>query len=287
MWRRLALAAVIVAATGCANSHPAPRPPSAVLSASQPWQHGAQGEPSVWHDRDGWHMIYSAGWDQAAIGYATAPRPSGPWTDHGKILGLGAGGYAHQAARNSILIDHCRLFVYFTAPLGGPLMVATGPNAMNLHVVGKVLTGRPVVNTSVVRDGKHYRLLFEQNIDSAAHWAVGYADATSPLGPFTVRTFPLRSLRVGDGAVGGPDLHKTPDGFDVLYHAARHGTLPTDIYRATSTDLIHWTRPSLVVAHPGGFFDQAADPSEADRWLFYSVADNTHGKGYTTVTRTP
>lgn len=68
--------------------------------------------------------------------------------------------------------------------------------------------------------------------------------------------------------VDGEYTPRGPSGlYNVWYHAGAHGDLPTDIYHATSTDLINWTvTPATpVLSHRGtgdGFaYDQVADPS--------------------------
>ena len=254
-----------------------------LLTATQRWETGVVQEPNVWRSDGHWNMIYTGGWDSPALGYATANSAEGPWTKHGVVLGHSHGGWSGVAAHASTLIDRGHLYVYFASPVdGADLHVAVGPDAEHLRTLRAPALQRTgdelgIVNTSVIRTGSRYRMLFESNVAGPEHWRTGYAEGTSPT-DFNARVFPLPSLQHGAGAFGGPWIGRTGDGFTVLYHAGRNGTLPTDIYRATSPDLIRWTRGPMVVEHPPGS-DQAADPFVVDGWLFYDVMDNTKPSG--------
>lgn len=276
---------VAFALTACSARATASHQPP-VLTAHG-WEARSVQEPNVWHQGHRWHMIFSGGWDRMAVGHATAPTIDGPWTqDPDPILGLGHGRWAGTAREPSVLVDRGRIYVYFspTTEPGSPhacdLMVATGPDVHHLHVLPRPALrpfgdARAIVNVSVVRDGV-YRMMFESRIADAGTWAIGYAEGRTPVS-FTPVRFPVVGLSHG-GAFGGPDLHRTPHGWNLLYHAAPYSTLPTDIYRATSTDLVHWTPGPHMVTHPSGS-DQAADPYLAGHRLFYSVMDNPQQHG--------
>lgn len=260
-----------------------------VVSPVSQWEGRNVAEPNVWRQGGRWHMLFSGGWEAMAIGHATAPTVDGPWTqDPDPVLGLGRGGWANSAREPSLLVDHGTLYVYFS-PTTEPgsrhacdLMLATGTDVRHLRVL-KHPALRPfgaaqaIVNVSVVRDRRQYRMLFESRIARSATWAMGYAVGASPAS-FKPVAFPLPSLRRG-GAYGGPDLHRAAHEWMVLYHAAPvEGALPTDIYRATSTDLIHWSHVARLVEHPAGA-DQAADPFLAGGRLFYAVMNNLRRQG--------
>ena len=67
--------------------------------------------------------------------------------------------------------------------------------------------------------------------------------------------------------VEGQFTPRGPDGrYHIWYHAGANGNLPTDIYHATSADLLDWevAPAGPVLTHQGGgsfAFDQVADPS--------------------------
>lgn len=88
---------------------------------------------------------------------------------------------------------------------------------------------------------------------------------------------PLTQLQRHPGSMYGGCHIATVDGvymprdpssglYNIWYHAGARGNLPTDIYHATSPDLMNWTVAPAgpVVTHQGGgsfAFDQVADPS--------------------------
>ena len=100
---------------------------------------------------------------------------------------------------------------------------------------------------------------------SALNWTV--ANGGNPL-----RTLQRHAKSMFGGChiatVDGAYAPTDKDGnYNIWYHAGAKGNLPTDIYHATSSDLIDWTvTPEMpVLSHRGtgaGFaFDQVADPS--------------------------
>ena len=107
---------------------------------------------------------------------------------------------------------------------------------------------------------------------------------------------PLSSLQLHSGGMYGGPRFSSIDGTltprwekDNLYHLWMHATnssggLPTDIYHATSSDLIHWNvTPGPAVSHQGsGFkYDQCAGPVPLTvgnkAYLFYDGDNNNVG----------
>lgn len=107
---------------------------------------------------------------------------------------------------------------------------------------------------------------------------------------------PLSSLQLHTGGMYGGPRFASIDGIltprwqiDNLYHLWMHATnssggLPTDIYHATSSDLLEWTvTPGPAVTHQGqGFeYDQAAGPVPLtvgnNAYLFYDGDNNNVG----------
>jgi hypothetical protein len=129
--------------------------------------------------------------------------------------------------------------------------------------------------------------MFESEVSGAGVFTTGYATAASPLGPFTTNTFPLPTLQIDSGMFGGPHLFKTGATYSLWYHAAIGASqnLPTDIYRATSPDLINWTTDLIPKVRRFHRFetDQAADPfvvtdpASGIVYLFWEGYDNTSG----------
>ena len=120
---------------------------------------------------------------------------------------------------------------------------------------------------------------------SALNWTV--ANGGSPL-----RTLQRHARSMFGGChiatVDGQYAPKDQDGqYTIWYHAGANGNLPTDIYHATSSDLINWTvTPATpVLSHRGtgtGFaYDQVADPSPLTvgntAYMAYDGDDNRAG----------
>jgi len=258
-----------------------------VLAATETWEGAVLQEVNVYWDGARWVMIYSGGQSPEGLGWATSPTIDGPWTKQGKLL---ANGSWITSGRSSILFEGGTLYVYYS---GSPnLNCASGPDPAHLGAPVTVFTisgtVTSVMNTSVLHDGATYQLMFESTVSGSGPYMIGYATATSPLGPFTINTFPLPTLRIV-GTYGGPHLFKTGATYSLWYHACGDGSttwnLPTDIYRATSTDLINWT-PNVIskVRRTHRLeVDQVADPfvvtdpSTGIVYLFWEGYDNVSG----------
>ena len=106
---------------------------------------------------------------------------------------------------------------------------------------------------------------------------------------------PLTSLQpVSGGMYGGPSITMvdgTPTPFncdDGLYHLWYHaaetaGVLPTDVWHATSPNLLEWNITGMVLEHLGTDTwesDQTADPSPVlvgkDRAMLFYDGDNNY-----------
>lgn len=271
-----------------------------VLSPTLSWEQGCVQEPSVWYYGGAWHMTYTGGWGNAGIGYATAPNPQGPWTKNPTpVLGLGYGGMALNVSAHMEFCEDGTVYSYYPSqPGGGDLMVATAsatsPASFTTQGVALMHTSAvaAIVNSHLYRRGPgDYVLTFESKAVTAwPQWQIGYATGTSPLGPFTVQTFPLPTLSRGDSTAmyGGPWITKQDDLWVLYYHASKTQNLPTDIYRATSPDLVTWSptavplirRTLAVEVDQVADFTMAANPSGGPRYAFWSAQDNVKPSGY-------
>lgn len=269
----LATAGALVAAGGALWLTPAQPAVDRAVVATEAWQEDVAAEPNVWWDGQRWVMVYTAGWRHSVLAYATAEHAEGPWTQRGRILGEGFGGWDGPVAHSSVYVENGVHYVYFPENLDslrGPLRVAVGTDLEHLSVLGAPVLTPPakkgataVANTAVVKDGDVYRMLYDARVTDPAWWVMGYATADSPLGPFTTRAFPLPSLQDHQWSMyGGGNFRKLDDGtWELWYHAAVDGatTLPTSLHRATSRNLIDW-KPSRSLLDPVGDADQFADP---------------------------
>lgn len=139
-----------------------------------------------------------------------------------------------------------------------------------------------------VKSGSTYNTLFEEQDSSV--WQIGLAIASTAAGPYTVSHFPITSLDAdGQDSRGGPWFYEDSNS---TYHLWYHGNyyaasgLPNRIFKTTSTDLINWTTPELVVnrsspydydavANPRIALSGIATPSGAPDYLLFCGGDNS------------
>lgn len=208
--------------------------------------------PEVYAYRGAYYMVYSAAFQtpestavnklRHCIGLAKADTPAGPFVDVYDHP-LFAPGYSVIDA--SLLFDddgrvyllysrdNCENYqgdkrvsetygVELAADLSGavgePVLLATPTSPWEL------LSGSVIWNEgpcAFKRNGIYY-LLFTANYYASRHYAVGYATATSPLGPYTKAA--ENPILVGDGkstaGTGHCNLTHSPDGTEdyIVYH---------------------------------------------------------------------
>jgi beta-xylosidase len=96
--------------------------------------------------------------------------------------------------------------------------------------------------------GKYY-LFYSANAYNTPQYAIGYAEAATPLGPYRKAPKPLVASSLKDGVVGpgGQDIVVGPDGATwMLYHAWGPG------YRTMSLDELAWDGDAPVLKGPDG-----------------------------------
>ena len=139
-------------------------------------------------------------------------------------------------------------------------------------------TGRLFGNRAVWSEGPRVWKLLQEVGTTSGVWEIFLYTGTGPLN-WTVANGgePLKQLQRHPGSMYGGCHIATVDGvfqprdpatglYNIWYHAGAHGNLPTDIYHATSPDLLNWTVTPVgpVLSHQGGgsfAYDQVADPS--------------------------
>ncbi|GAA4166331.1 hypothetical protein GCM10022286_30830 [Gryllotalpicola daejeonensis] len=135
----------------------------------------------------------SPGTDDSAIGVATAPSPTGPWTqaDAPVIAPRPApgGGYLATIDPAELTASDGTRYLYYGSYFGG--LWVTQLSADGLHAVGvptQVAIDNKCEGSFVVHHGGYY-YLFASSSNCCAGPTTGYAvsvgRATSPLGPFT------------------------------------------------------------------------------------------------------
>jgi arabinan endo-1,5-alpha-L-arabinosidase len=208
-----------------------------VFPAAPAWGRGDWWAPAV-VARSGEYFLYYSGYSRQGmhcIAVATAASPAGPYTDRGPIAcrdGSSAVGYIDAWP----LIAGGRAYLYFSVdgpshhsisvlPLSADMLHVAGPRVELLGVTqGWEKAGHGTVEgPSVFYWASRYVLLYSGG-DWRERYGMGYAVATSPLGPFVKSTTPLLA---GGGALSGPgggSFFSDQDGRPWLaYHAWREG----------------------------------------------------------------
>lgn len=130
----------------------------------------------------------------SAIGVATAPSPTGPWTDSGGPLVTprpdGQGGYYWTFDPNEIQAPDGQRYLYFGSFYGGTFVVKLSADGLHLDTsmapVQVGVSGRFEGTFVVYRDGFYY--MFASSGNCCAGPNTGYTTfvgrSASPLGPF-------------------------------------------------------------------------------------------------------
>lgn len=276
-----------------------------VISADQTFEGTVCQEPSVEYFGGKYHMFYTGGAAAVSqLGYATADYPSGPWTKQGAVFGMGLGGESSSCPHGFLYCEGDDMYYYYVNNTNEQIRVAhavkSAPTVWTY--VGAVLSDTQGLSDSwgnpcVYKDGDKYVMLIENSLGFAS-WQMGLAEGASPTGTFNrthIQSINLRNpnLFTGQtgntrGTVSGAWLAKEGDEFILYYHQSPlsdgvSAALPTDGYRASSTDLMQW----VLLDEKRSFFkrelavevDQIADlhlcKGENEQWwMFYTAASN-------------
>lgn len=271
-----------------------------ILEAALSWEHNGLQEASVLYEGPGdWKMLARAAWTTtAAIEYFTSTDGI-TWTRPLAlaVLGHGSGGeisgvdchYPHYMKVGSAY------WCYYVSgdPATGPYHRATASDGFTFALVPGMAITLPSGYTSwgncyVWEEAGTFFGLFEAGSTAGSPtWAIFlYTSADGITWTIGNGGAALSTLQVAaGGAYGGPWMpagQKVRGRYQLWYHAAPGaGDLPTDLYHASSDDLITWTKvtPGPLLEHDGGAFEvtQAADPCvlevDGESWLFYSGVD--------------
>lgn len=208
--------------------------------------------PEVYAYRGAYYMVYSAAFQtpestavnklRHCIGLARADDPAGPFVDVYDHP-LFAPGYSVIDA-SLLFDDDGRVYLLYSrdncenyrgdkrvsetygvelaadlsGTIGEPVLLATPTSPWEL------LSGSVIWNEGpcAIKQSGIYYLLFTANYYASRHYAVGYATATAPLGPYTKAA--ENPILVGDGkstaGTGHCNLTRSPDGTEdyIVYH---------------------------------------------------------------------
>jgi predicted GH43/DUF377 family glycosyl hydrolase len=268
-----------------------------LIMPSQAWEETAVYEPCVMREDGLFKMWYSGGWDNPAVGYATSPVAVSNWTKHtGAIIGQGGSSISGVACRINVIKVAGTYYAYYANTIGpsAHLKVATSADGIAWTLQGTAVANNAAsgfdgwANGSILVEGGTWHMILEGHATSGSPgWAMFYLTSSDGLTwTFQNSGNPLTSLRVsGGGMYGGPSLLNIGGIYHLYYHASSTpgSNVPTDIYHATSANLINWTisgSPTAILTHAGTGIegDQIADPnvleSEGRVYMFYDGTDN-------------
>lgn len=224
-------------------------------------------EPSVIYDGGVFKMWYRLGWDQGSIGYATSSDGL-TWTKysgnpvltsnnpHGPYVFKYDGTYYMYATDSwgPVYLYTSSNGQSWTAYSGNPVLTLGNASAWDGHALG---------NVCVWVENGQWKMIYEA---SGSEWNLGLA--TSSDGKTWTKNSGNPVLIDG----GGPDVIKQGSTYYMWFHA---GQLPTQIYLATSTNLVTWSSRSLIVPISESWeASQTADPevciAGSTVWMFYT-----------------
>jgi hypothetical protein len=271
-----------------------------ILSPVQTFETTACQEPFIIIEEGFWKMWYTGGFATAATGYATCPITSDPtvsgnWTKHtGPVFGGGGSGRAGQAVHHGIAhIGSIYYLWYADGSVGSDLRYATSTDGITWVDGGIAIAHNQVAwstewaNPHAWQEDGVWHMIVEGRAPTTMAWILARATSSDGLTWTIQGTGPLTDLRIHvDGAYSGmwiPPALKRNGLYHGWYHAANvAASLPSDIYHATSPDLINWTLVGSgpVLTHIGSApeVDQVADPVvlefKGKTYLFYDALDN-------------
>jgi predicted GH43/DUF377 family glycosyl hydrolase len=259
-----------------------------VLIPDLGWERTGVFEPTVMHDGELWRMWYGGGsGDTCAIGYAESIDGIA-WSKHGDpVVGFGNGGVDGVACRNYVYKHGGTYYMLFADGLGAngeSIYLATSADGIvwNAEPDPVLRPGTWDVSLATTcfwyeKDRSRWVVLYD-SMNRNLVWETGLATGID-LRSLEKHPEPLRTLQVAAGGMyGGCSVHREGDIYRMWYHAAPNaGNLPTDIYEATSTDLVNWqrVRNDPVLRRAAWYeVDQVADASVVGTRLYYSGNDN-------------
>jgi hypothetical protein len=266
---------------------------------SNPLFGGADGaavaEPSVLVDGATLKMWYRAGWATGQLNYATS-NDGLTWSQYGSnpVLGQGGSGYAGDVFEPFIVLIGATYHCYFTDAAGGNLKHSTSSDGLTWVTPTQIIASNAYAweqswgNPYVWKEGATWYGLFEYRVPVDSMWQTSLFTSSDGLS-WTLDTQPISSLQpVANGDVGGPFMMQPTPTFDGIYYLWYHGnvtglTLPTDLYRATSPDLVTWTKlnsSTPLLTHSGSApeEDQVSDPTlvefNGQSFLYFIAVNN-------------
>lgn len=285
----------LLAPSGSAWTRSASNP---LLSASLSWEETEMAEPMVILENGVWKMWFTGGWTHPGTGYATSTDGI-TWTRYASnpVYGQGGSGYAFTSncAQVTKVGSTYYLFVSGGTTTSAPFTtfkVATSTDGIAWTTQASSISlpsGKTRWGNRVVwLEGATWKMLQEAG---PSVWEIYYYTSSDGL-TWSIQNSgnPLTTLQVAAGGMyggptfaqqGGLTIPKRAGLYELWYHAApASGLNPTNIYRATSSDLITWTQTGAALTHTGSGdeADQIGDPTViivgSVAYLYYDAVIN-------------
>eukprot|EP00035_Acanthoeca_spectabilis_P026642 m.463583 g.463583 ORF g.463583 m.463583 type:complete len:384 (+) comp23094_c0_seq1:13-1164(+) len=265
-----------------------------VLTANaSSWEHTAVQEPQVIYIPEDkvlrmWYR--GAGWGHpSGVGVAESSDEGRTWTKRSENpVWVGADGVSADCAGQPFVYRESSGKYWLFGTNNHPARLCIATSTDGIHWVNASATSASQVplppngalfgNRAFWQESPtEWKLLQEVGVKGGV-WEVFLYTGKDPFS-FVVANggLPLSDLQRHPGSMYGGCHIATVDGqfmpkdpttglYTIWYHAGAHGNLPTDIYHASSANLLNWTvSPATpVITHQGGgsfAFDQVADPS--------------------------
>ncbi len=184
--------------------------------------------PDVYFDRsDGrFYLYYTV---SGRIGVAVADRPDSRFTDRGMLISDAIDAHLFRDDDGSLYLYYARYpdFAIFVQPMASPAAKSGDPIQLLVPTETWEQTNVPVIEAPwMIRQNGVYYLLYSGGSADSEHYAMGYATAHHPLGPFTKHAAnPI--VRSGSRVLGPGHASVVRDEsgkFWMIYHQQKTGT---------------------------------------------------------------
>lgn len=184
--------------------------------------------PDVFFSRDDglFYLYYTV---NGRIGVASADRPDGEFRDRGGLISNGIDAHLFRDNDGSYFLYYARYpdFAIFVQPMESPVSKKGEPVRLIYPEEAWETVEKPVAEAPwMIRHQGVYYLLYSGGSADSGHYAIGYATAPGPLGPFTkYRGNPI--VRRGDGIFGPghPSVIRDGEGKPwMIYHQQKDET---------------------------------------------------------------
>jgi len=210
--------------------------------------------PDVFFSRDDgmFYLYYTV---NGRIGVASADRPDGEFRDLGTLLGNGIDAHMFRDDDGSYFLYYARYpeFAIFVQPMASPVRKKGGVVQIIAPSEEWELKDRPVTEAPwMLKYRGVYYLLYSGGSADSEHYAIGYATAKQPSGPFTkYDKNPI--IRAGNGIFGPGHASVTND---------REGKLWL-VYHQQKDETRGWNR--IICIDPLWFDEKGVLHGEASR----------------------